>query len=67
VKSGTQRVREAGAKGRRNFSSFATRMGDRYSQLLEEHPYKTQMVTSGILGQLSGQGGWQLSVEFRSS
>jgi len=34
----------------RTFSSYASRFGERYSEALEAHPFKTQMLTSGILG-----------------
>lgn len=37
-------------QSKRTFSSFASRFGARYSELLESHPFTTQMATSGVLG-----------------
>lgn len=67
ARQGAERMRAGASKGRRTFSSYASRAGDRYSQYLEEHPFKTQMVTSGILGGAADvttqclEHGWQES------
>lgn len=50
AKEAAGRARATGAGQRRAFSGFASRMGSRYSELLESHPFSTQMVTSGFLG-----------------
>lgn len=51
LRRGADAAKSGARRTHRGFSTFFSNIGSKYSEKLESHPFTTQMVTSGILGQ----------------